>query len=77
MFTLMPPRLRKQRNPATTETPVYFQDEAPRIGAGWRLVQLLTIGRKWATFRELASRHQGAPARATWGAISDRGNKLS
>ena len=33
---------------------VYFEDEAPRIGAGWRTVHVV-LGYKWARLRCAAS----------------------
>ena len=33
---------------------LYFEDEAPRIGAGWRTVYA-TVGYKWARLRCAAS----------------------
>lgn len=34
---------------------LYFEDEAPRIGCGWRLVKVLKIGRKWVRLEAAAS----------------------
>lgn len=31
---------------------VYFRDEAPAIGCGWRGIELLDMGWKWARIRE-------------------------
>ena len=39
---------------STFEARVYFEDEAPRIGAGWRTV-FITFGWKWARIRCKAS----------------------
>jgi hypothetical protein len=48
---------------------ICLDSEAPRIGSGWRQVQLLSSGRKWARIRELATdRTVRLPAR-TWAAI--------
>lgn len=33
---------------------LFFEDEAPRIGAGWRKVHV-KVGRKWVVFRDTAS----------------------
>jgi hypothetical protein len=33
---------------------VYFEDEAPRIGSGWRTIYV-TVGYKWARIRCAAS----------------------
>lgn len=30
---------------------VYFKDEAPRIGSGWRRVEVVREGSKWVTVR--------------------------
>lgn len=33
---------------------IYFEDEARRIGSGWRVCEV-KLGRKWATVRECAT----------------------
>ncbi len=33
---------------------LFFEDEAPRIGSGWRKVHV-KIGRKWVVFKDTAS----------------------
>ena len=30
---------------------VHLMDEAPRIGSGWRIVEIISVGYKWATIR--------------------------
>ena len=30
---------------------IYLKDEAPRIGSGWRVVNLVRLGPKWATVK--------------------------
>ena len=30
---------------------LYLKDEAPRIGSGWRVVNLVRLGPKWATVK--------------------------
>ena len=30
---------------------LHLKDEAPRIGSGWRVVNLVRIGPKWATVK--------------------------
>ena len=30
---------------------LHLKDEAPRIGSGWRVVNLVRLGPKWATVR--------------------------
>lgn len=39
-----------------TKSPMrlYFEDEAPRIGSGWRTVEV-KVGRKWVRFADTAS----------------------
>jgi hypothetical protein len=82
MFTLMPTtetparRRRKRKLPPNTFR-VYFQDEAPRLGAGWRLVELLTIGRKWATFREVATGTRARLRKAEWLTVTKHASKIS
>lgn len=34
---------------------IYLQGECPKIGDGWRGVQLLKIGRRWVRFCETAT----------------------
>ena len=33
---------------------IFFEDECPRIGSGWRTVDI-KIGRKWITFQSTSS----------------------
>ncbi len=56
---LKPSRKRRRKLPPNCYR-VYFHDEAPSIGCGWRMVQLESIGRKWAKIREVAT---GTPVR--------------
>ena len=40
---------------------VNLYDTAPRIGSGWRIVEVLTVGWKWVTIRyEPKSIHDGS-----------------
>jgi hypothetical protein len=60
----MATRRKKKRSDMT----VYFQDEAPRIGCGWRAVVIVKRGRKWTRVRDLL----GTPAKLdnrTWAEI--------
>lgn len=34
---------------------LYLQDEAPRVGSGWRGVQVVKVGRVWAHLRETST----------------------
>lgn len=36
---------------------IYLEDECPRIGSGWRTVDV-KIGRKWAYFTDTANGHR-------------------
>lgn len=49
---------------------VYFEDEAPRIGAGWRVVEA-TIGYKWVKLRVPNAERGTKILRSVW----DRLNK--
>jgi len=35
---------------------IHLNDEAPRIGSGWRNVEVLTLGYKWVTVRAYGAR---------------------
>lgn len=69
-----PPRIkRKRRKPLPANTlRVYFQDEAPHIGAGWRLIELVSLGHKWAKLRDVSTDTRARLPRAVWIAISKR-----
>lgn len=51
----------------TTQT-IYLHDEAPRIGCGWRKVEVISIGHKWAIIRYHGTRAR--LKRAVWDAVS-------
>lgn len=34
---------------------LYLYDEAPRVGSGWRGVQVVKVGRKWVHLRETST----------------------
>lgn len=34
---------------------LYLEDQAPRIGAGWRTVDVISIGPKWVRIKERAT----------------------
>jgi hypothetical protein len=55
----------------TTKTLVYFEDEAPKIGAGWRLVYA-TVGRKWVRLKESGSGHKAKLKVETWKQLKRR-----
>lgn len=48
---------------------ICLHDEAPRIGCGWRLVQVLSVGYKWATVRSLDNGARKKFRRREWDAI--------
>lgn len=35
----------------TQRVKIFFEDEAPRLGAGWRIVNV-QVGRKWVRLRD-------------------------
>lgn len=45
---------------------VYFQDEAPKIGCGWRFINILSIGSKWVRFEEHATGRRARMSRKAW-----------
>jgi len=53
---------------------VYFEDEAPRIGAGWRTVHA-TLGPKWARLRCAASGRGVKIRRAVFDRVLLKGEK--
>lgn len=34
---------------------IYLENEATRIGSGWRGVQIVKVGRKWVSLRETST----------------------
>ena len=44
---------------------VYLEDEAPKIGAGWRLVHA-TVGRKWVRMVEVGSERKAKLTVKIW-----------
>jgi len=54
---------------------VYLHDEAPRLGCGWRLLILLSLGPKWARVRDVSTENAARLPRATWAQIGKRGAK--
>ena len=50
---------------------VYLEDEAPRIGAGWRLVEA-TVGYKWARLTESSTNHKQRLKRHVWDQLKKR-----
>ena len=34
---------------------IYLHDEAPRIGCGWRRINILSAGHKWVRIKEVAT----------------------
>lgn len=45
---------------------VQFDNEAPRIGSGFRGVTILKIGRKWVRIKETATDRVARLPRRTW-----------
>lgn len=50
---------------------VYLEDEAPRIGCGWRLVEAV-VGYKWARLTETSTNHKQRLRRSTWDQLKKR-----
>lgn len=51
---------------------VYLFDEAPRIGCGWRGVNITKRGRKWTRIKEVSTGFTGKLANAVWAQIERR-----
>lgn len=45
---------------------IFLEDQCPRIGSGERGVQIITLGPKWARFRETATGRPGKLPRREW-----------
>ena len=45
---------------------IHLQDECPAIGSGERGIQIVSVGPKWARFRETATQTPGKLKRAVW-----------
>lgn len=58
---------RKRRKHA--EMAVYFQDQAPRIGSGWRGINVVTLGRKWVRIESHASGKTARLSLRVWNAL--------
>lgn len=69
-------RKRKRKIPPSSWF-VYLHDEAPRLGCGWRFVQVITTGHKWARLRVPSIEHSTVriPIK-TWEAIAAKGKAL-
>lgn len=50
---------------------VYLEDEAPKIGAGWRLVNA-TVGRKWVRMVESGSGRKAKLTVDVWKRLTKR-----
>ncbi|RPJ36854.1 MAG: hypothetical protein EHM35_07395 [Planctomycetaceae bacterium] len=68
-------RRRKKIPPNTWR--ICLNEEAPRIGTGWRFVQLMSAGRKWARIRELATDRTARLPAETWSQIIRRGHQIT
>lgn len=55
---------RKRRKPSDLR--VYFGDEVPRIGCGWRGIDIVTLGHKWVRIRETSTGTPAKISRRTW-----------
>lgn len=80
MFQLLAatPKKRRRRKPLPPNTfRVFFESEAPSIGSGWRLVQLTSLGRKWARCRALTTGRTARLPKAVWEQITLYATKLS
>lgn len=49
---------------------IYFQGEVPRIGSGWRTVEVLSVGPVWAVIREPIRGRRHRFPRKLWDDIS-------
>lgn len=45
---------------------IHLDDECPRIGSGVRGVQIVSVGPKWARFKETATQTPGKLRRPVW-----------
>lgn len=54
---------------------IYLQDEAPRIGAGWRPV-MASIGYKWVKLRPTHAERGTKIRRAVWDSLKKRENQV-
>lgn len=69
---------RKRRKPLPENTwRVCLHDEAPHIGAGWRLVCLVSVGPKWAKLRDVSTEASARLPRELWDKISRRALQLA
>lgn len=59
----MRPRARRRPRP---QRRVYFEDEAPSLGAGWRGVDVVSVGRKWVRLRSPFTGRRARLPRPVW-----------
>jgi hypothetical protein len=45
---------------------IYFKDEVPRIGSGWRYIVVDKLGWKWVTIRDPHSHRKARIRRSLW-----------
>jgi hypothetical protein len=67
-------RRRRKLPPGTLR--VCLHDEAPKIGSGWRLVTLVSLGPKWAKLYDPIGDVGVRLPRAVWISISKRARPL-
>ncbi len=51
---------------------VFFHDEAPKIGSGWRRVLVISVGPKWAKIKGYYSPRATRLKRSVWDQIVSR-----
>jgi hypothetical protein len=68
----MAAKRRKKRRAPTNAHHVCLDDVAPRIGSGWRIVELLSLGPKWARIREINTSRGTRVPRNVWAQLVRR-----
>jgi len=67
---------RRRRKRIENAYRVYLYDEAPRLGCGWRTVQLMRIGHKWAYVRELSTDQRARFPVKTWAGMRPQAHEV-
>ncbi len=57
---------KRKRQRYATGTRVYFFDEVPVIGSGWRTVEVIKSGRKWTRIEEISTGRTARLSTEVW-----------
>ena len=55
----------KKKRPRS-DVEIYLEDQCPRIGSGMRGITIISVGPKWAKFKETCTERTGKLERREW-----------